>query len=178
MPTDLDRLSAALAARPDATMSELANALGISRATLHRRFPGRAALLAWLAEAAAAAAVEAVDRARVAAGPPAAACARLVAALVPLGGQFGFLLREGDRLERLPAVREHVDRLTGAVHDLVLRGRRAGAFRPDLPASYQTRLVLAAVFTAWEAVREGELGGREAADAATAALLGGLGAQR
>jgi hypothetical protein len=90
-------------------------------------------------------------------------------------GQFSFLLREGDRLEQLPGVREHVDQLTRAVHGLVSRGRQTQALRPDLPASYQTRLVLAAVFTAWEAVREGELGSLEAAGAATAALLEGIG---
>jgi len=177
MSSDLARLCTALTARPDASMADLASALGVSRATLHRRFPRRDALIATLAEQAAVAAVDAAERADLAAGEPADACRRLLAALVPLGAQFGFLLREGDRLERLPAVRERMDRLAAAVHGVVRRGRRAGQFRSDLPAAYQERLVMAAVFTAWEAVRDGLLGARLAADAAADALLAGIGAR-
>jgi AcrR family transcriptional regulator len=171
---ELESVAAVLAAHPDATMVELAQAAKVSRATLHRRFPSRDALVGWLAEAAATAAVEAVRDAQLDEGGAGEACRRLVAALVPLGGRFAFLLREGDWIESLPAVRAQVDQLVAAVGGLVERGRADGTFRLDLPASYQVRLVLAAVFTGWEAVRDGELGAKEAPAAASAALLGGL----
>jgi AcrR family transcriptional regulator len=171
---ELEAVAVVLAAHPNATMAELARAAKVSRATLHRRFPSRDVLVGWLAEAAATGAVEAVRGAQLDEGGAGEACGRLVAALVPLGGRFEFLLRGGDWIERLPAVGEQVGQLTAAVDGLIERGRADGTFRLDLPASYQARLVLAAVFTGWEAVRNGELGAKEAPAAASAALLGGL----
>ena len=45
-----DAVVEALAARPHATMAELAASAGTSRATLHRRFPSREHLLIGVAE--------------------------------------------------------------------------------------------------------------------------------
>ncbi|MEU7907422.1 helix-turn-helix domain-containing protein [Actinoplanes sp. NPDC049118] len=169
-----DAVVALLGQRPTATMAELADAAGVSRATLHRRFPSRESLLARIAEDAAAAAEHAVAQARPQEGPAPEACVRLVAALVPLGGRFAFLLREGAWLDDLPGVAARIETLAEATAAVIRRGRHAGQFRLDLPASFQTRLVLAAVYTAWEAVQAGELGAKEAPEAAALALLAGI----
>lgn len=175
MPDVMEVLATAIGARPNATMAELAGAAGMSRATLHRRFPSRELLLAAVAQEAAAAARRALAEARPADGSATQACTRIVAALVPLGGRFAFLLREGAWLDELPDVAAAIAELEGAVADTVARGRHAGEFRIDLPASYQARLVQAAVFTAWEAVAAGELGSAEAPAAAISVLMAGIG---
>lgn len=172
----LDALAVTLNARPTATMAELADAAGISRATLHRRFPSREDLLVRLAEDAATLTEEALAGARLTEDSARAACLRLVTVLVPLGSRFTFLLREGVWLDERPAVAAATRKVEDTVHQLIMRGRQAGEFRVDLPAFFQVRLVVAAVFTAWEAVNAGELGSREAPEAAAAALLTGIGA--
>ena len=171
----LDALAATLNTRPTATMAELADAAGISRATLHRRFPSREDLLVRLAEDAARITEEALADARLTEGSARAACQRLVTTLVPLGSRFTFLLREGTWLDERPAVAAATRAVEKTVHQLVARGRQTGDFRADLPAFFQVRLVLTTVFTAWEAVQAGELGSREAPEAAAAALLTGIG---
>ncbi|WP_232665201.1 TetR family transcriptional regulator [Pseudonocardia sp. TRM90224] len=170
----METMAAELTARPGATMAQLAAAAGISRATLHRRFPSRDALVEHLARTAAAAVVEAVAAARPDEGPAVAACERLVAALVPLGARFAFLLRESGELDLLPDVGAARGALDDAVAGLVRRGRADGTFRTDLPEPYLARLVPVAVFTAWEAVQAGELGWSVAADAAVSTLLAGI----
>lgn len=170
----LDAMVAVLNQRSNATMAELAEAAGISRATLHRRFPTRDHLLSRIAEEAAVAAERAVVDARIADGSASEACARLVANLVPLGGRFTFLLREGSWLDELPTVAPGVKAVHGAIDEVVQRGRRTAEFRADLPFTYQARLVLVAVLTAWEAVQAGELGRKEAPRAAATALLAGV----
>lgn len=171
----LDAFAATLNTRPTATMAELADAAGISRATLHRRFPSREDLLVRLAEDAAKITEEALADARLTEDSAGAACQRLVTALVPLGSRFTFLLREGAWLDERPAVATATRAVENTVRELVARGRQSGDFRVDLPAFFQVRLVLTAVFTAWEAVQAGELGSREAPEAAAAALLTGIG---
>lgn len=167
-----------LTAQPRATMAQLAAAAGVSRATLHRQFPNRDALVAHLAGTAAEAVAEAVEAARPGAGPAAAGCERLVAGLVPLGARFAFLLRESSDLDLLPSVRSARDVLDHAVTELVRRGRAEGTFRRDLPEPYQARLITTAVFTAWEAVHAGELGWSVAPEAAVRTLLDGIGSVR
>jgi AcrR family transcriptional regulator len=171
----LAALATALNARPVATMAELADAAGVSRATLHRRFPSRADLLVRLAETAAATTKNALAGARLDEGTAHEACERLVSTLVPLGNQFAFLLREGTWLDEHPTVAAATRAVEDAIHRLVVRGRQAADFRVDLPTSFQVRLVMAAVFTAWEAVQAGELGSKEAPRAAATALLTGMG---
>jgi TetR/AcrR family transcriptional regulator, mexCD-oprJ operon repressor len=168
----LDSIVARLSVDPNATMAELAEAAGISRATLHRRFPSREHLLTRIAEDAAAAAERAVTDARPGEGSAPQACIRLTANLVPLGSRFAFLLREGAWLDEQPAVAARAAALAEVIGEVIQRGRRAGEFRLDLPASFQTRMVQNAVFTTWEAVQAGELGAKEAPRAAATMLTG------
>ena len=89
MPEDslLSRAAEVLSAAPAASMEEIAAAVGISRATLFRRYPNRQVLVSAVARAAAEAYVAATDAARLEEGPPDDALRRLIAALAPLGVQ-------------------------------------------------------------------------------------------
>src|SRR3712207_4360249 len=90
-----------LALAPAASMQELAQAAGVSRATLFRRFPSRAVLVAELCEAAAEAFVRAVDEAAPEEGPAPQALERVVQALGRLAGVVGLL--------GLQPLQEHVE---------------------------------------------------------------------
>src|SRR3712207_1963629 len=133
-----ERLAAAaadvLARRPGASMEEIAREAGVSRATLFRRFPSRAALVADLSDRAVAAYVQAPDRAEPEQGPAPAALRRVLEALVALAPTYGLLMVQPltDTVETalLEQARTADDRLRA----LVRRGQEAGAFRVDLPA--------------------------------------------
>lgn len=175
MTVDLGKLAAALNARPGATMAEVAAVAGISRATLHRRFPSRADLLSELAQEAVSTAGAALRAAKPTQGNAGVALDRVVHALVPIGATFAFVLREGAWLDDVPAVARQLTEIEGTLAKLVAKGRSDGSLRLDLPASYQVRLILAAITTAWEAQAAGEVGAKEAPALAASVLRNGIG---
>src|SRR6476660_7746556 len=75
-----------LSRRPNATQDEIAAAVGISRATSHRYFAGRDALLEALDQLAVAHMHEALQTARWQEGPAPQALQRLVSACEPVSG--------------------------------------------------------------------------------------------
>ncbi len=159
MAADVDALltSAArlLALRPAASMEELAAVAGVSRATLFRRFPSRAALVSALSERAVSAYVEAVERARPEQGPAPDALRRVLAELVELAPVYGLLVLQplDEQLERglLDQAREGDERLTR----LVRRGQEDGDFRLDLPADWVLTAVTWLVVGAADGLRQG-----------------------
>src|SRR6059036_1462840 len=85
------RTAAALLTRKStATMDEVAKAAGISRATLHRHFAGRDALVRALESLGIEECEAALDRARLDDGPAADAVRRLVQALEPSAALLAF----------------------------------------------------------------------------------------
>src|SRR4029077_8697792 len=80
-----------LSRRPTATKDEIAAAVGISRATLHRYFAGRAALFEALDELAIARMRDALEAARWREGSATEALRRLVTACEPVSGYLTLL---------------------------------------------------------------------------------------
>src|SRR5246500_2289741 len=80
-----------LSPRPHATQDEIAAAVGVSRATLHRYFAGRAALLEALDQLAVAQMREALKTARWQDGSAVEALQRLVTACEPVSGYLTLL---------------------------------------------------------------------------------------
>src|SRR5688500_2132294 len=113
-------------------MEELARAAGVSRATLFRRYPSRAELVADLSRRALDAYVRDVDRVEPERGPATEALRRVLAHLVALAPRYGLLalqpLEEVVEHRLLEQVRSAEDRLRA----LVRRGQEAGEFRVDL----------------------------------------------
>ena len=167
--TDDDLLEAAgrlLALRPAASMAELAAAAGVSRATMHRRFPSRAALTEALSQRAVDAYVGAVELAHPEQGSATEAMRRLVVALVDLAPTYGLLVLqpldgvvEEALLTRAGAADERLRRL-------VERGQESGDFRVDLGPDWVSTMLTWLVVGAADGVRLGRL-----APAAVAALV-------
>lgn len=146
-----------LALAPAASMQELAEAAGISRATLFRRFPSRAALIAELCQAAAQAYVRAVDEAAPEEGAPPQALGRVVDALGRLASVVGLLgLQplsdhvEASLLSRTADTDEKLRRL-------VRRGQESGHFRVEVDPEWFLAMMTWLMVGAADSVRLGRL---------------------
>ena len=170
----LSRAAEVLSAAPAASMEEIAAAVGISRATLFRRYPNRQVLVSAVARAAAEAYVAATDAARLEEGPPDDALRRLIAALAPLGVRFGLLtsqpLNELVEKELLTLVRDSDEQLRA----LVRRGQEDGVFRVDLSAEWVVIMVTWLLVGGADGVRLGQLAAREVERLVTETVLSAL----
>ena len=178
MPADLDALlsSAArlLALRPGASMEEVAATAGISRATLFRRFPSRAALVSALSERALSAYVDAVERARPEHGPAPEALRRVMGELSRLAPVHGLLVLQpfDEHVERglIDRARNGDERLIG----LVRRGQASGDFRVDLPADWVLTTITWLVVGAADGLRLGVVAPAQVEHLVTETVLGSL----
>ena|SRR5688572_7589305 len=163
-----------LARRPSASMGEVAGAAGVSRATLFRRFPSRAALVEELSRRAVQAYSAAVDAARPDEGRAEEALRRLLGQLARLAPGYGLLslqpldeVVEADLLELAAAADE---RVRGLVH----RGQETGDFRVDVPAEWVLSSVTWLVVAAADGVRLGRLAPRDIERLLGSTVLDGL----
>lgn len=146
-----------LALAPAASMQGLAAAAGVSRATLFRRFPSRAALVAELCEAAAEAFVRAVAEAAPEEGPPPRALERVVEALGRLAAVVGLL--------GLQPLAEHVEasllartaETEESLRRLVRRGQESGHFRVEVDPEWFVTMLTWLLVGAADSVRLGRL---------------------
>jgi AcrR family transcriptional regulator len=165
VPTDdalLDGAATLLAARPAASMDDVARAVGVSRATLFRRFPSRSALVGALCRQAVEAFVAATepvaeDPTGDLGGDCVSALRGLVARLVPLGSRYGLLtsqplddLVEQELLGRAAAGEDRI-------RALVRRGQEAGSFRVDVDPEWVLTALTWLVGGAADGVRLGRL---------------------
>ncbi|HEY6748929.1 MAG TPA: TetR/AcrR family transcriptional regulator [Mycobacteriales bacterium] len=146
-----------LALAPAASMQELAQAAGISRATLFRRFPSRAALIAELCQAAAQAYVRAVDEAAPEEGTPAQALVRVVESvgrLAPVVGLLG-LQPLGEHVEA--ALLARTAEAEEKLRRLVRRGQEGGQFRVEVDPEWFLATLTWLMVAAADSVRLGRL---------------------
>ncbi|OXS31281.1 TetR family transcriptional regulator [Streptomyces sp. XY006] len=132
------RSAAALLTRKStATMDEVAKAAGISRATLHRQFAGRDALVRALESLGIAECEAALDAARLDEGTASDAVRRLVGAIEPAAGLLAFLYTENQLFEgeEQNAGWALIDERISAVFR---RGQLDGEFRIDLTPAWLT----------------------------------------
>ncbi|TNM59623.1 TetR/AcrR family transcriptional regulator [Streptomyces sp. NP160] len=170
----LDRVAGLLAARPAASMEELAQAGGVSRATLFRRYSSREELVSALCHRAVERFVTATDfldgegvSARSTAtttsdadSTPDGAEVRLrllVQHLAPLGALYGVLstqpLQELLEVDLLASAQRGEQR----IRDLVRRGQREGAFRIDVDPDWVLTALTWLLVGASDGVRLGRL---------------------
>lgn len=166
----LDAARDCLARDPAASIADIAGAAGVGRVTLYGHFPSRAELV----DAAFARAIteaeetlEAVDLT----GDAATALTRLVASSWRIVHEFRTLLLAAQR--ELPAerIRAHHARPMQRVERLVERGRRAGAFRTDLPTTWLVAVFYNVIHGAADELNAGRLTADEAAGAISTTVL-------
>ncbi|MFC4507078.1 MULTISPECIES: TetR/AcrR family transcriptional regulator [Streptomyces] len=127
--------AALLTHKSTATMDEVAKAAGISRATLHRQFAGRDALVRALEALGIAECETALDTARLDEGPAADAVRRLVREIEPAAGLLAFLYTENQLFE---GGEQHQGwtRIDERISALFRRGQLDGEFRIDLTPAW------------------------------------------
>jgi AcrR family transcriptional regulator len=126
-----------LTRKSTATMDEVAKAAGISRATLHRQFAGRDALVRALEALGIAECEAALERARLDEGAASEAVRRLVREIQPAAGLLAFLYSENQLFEG-EEQNAGWARIDARVTALFRRGQDAGEFRIDLSPTWLT----------------------------------------
>jgi TetR/AcrR family transcriptional regulator, mexCD-oprJ operon repressor len=119
-----------------ASMSDVAAAAGVARATVYRYFPNRQALLDELAHVALREADDRISSARIDEVPTADAISRVVRALVDIGDAFLVVARERARPAELDRT------LLGPLTRFFERCQGGGDIRDDLPAAWLTEALI------------------------------------
>lgn len=164
-----------LADSPGASMTEIAEASGLGRATLYRHFRTRADLVHAIQRHA----LDAADQVIGACGldnhpaPTALRCA--VEALIGVGDRYRVLGREAT-LD--PQMLEQQQSVARPLLETIRRGQREGTLRPDLPATWVLASMGNLLVLALREISAGRLSPGDAAGYASATLLGGIALDR
>ncbi|MFJ2192993.1 TetR/AcrR family transcriptional regulator [Kitasatospora sp. NPDC087861] len=176
MATDRDTVLEAavgvLSRRPTAHLDEIARAAGISRATLHRLFPGREALIREVGLLGLHRFAAALDTAAVEDGDAEAALRRLVDAAVPDAALCAFLAGE-NQLYDDDGVNDLWEVQIARLHALFLRGQQQGVIRIELSAAWLSEAFFDLVAGIGWAIQDGRLAPRDAAFSLAELFLGG-----
>ncbi|MEU9593596.1 TetR/AcrR family transcriptional regulator [Streptomyces sp. NPDC048219] len=164
--------AALLTRRATATMDEVARAAGISRATLHRHFAGRDALVRALEAHCIAECEAATEAARPHEGPAADAVRRLVRELEPAAGLLAFLYTENQLFEG-EQQNEGWARIDALLTELFRRGQESGEFRIDLTPVWLTEALYGLLASGAWAVTEGRVARNDFTHMTVELLLGG-----
>lgn len=167
------RSAAALLTRKStATMDEVAKAAGISRATLHRQFAGRDALVRALEALGIAECEAALDAARLDEGSASDAVRRLVREIEPAAGLLSFLYTENQLFEG-EEQNAGWARLDARVSALFRRGQDSGEFRIDLTPAWLTEALYGLIAAGAWSVHDGKVAANDFQNMIVELLLGG-----
>lgn len=167
------RSAAALLTRKStATMDEVAKAAGIGRATLHRHFAGRDALVRALEELGIQEFEAALDAAAMDEGTSEEALRRFVVAVEPGAGLLSFLVTENQLWED-GEQNAGWDRLDARVAAFFRRGQERGEFRIDLTPAWLTEALYGLIGSGAWAVQAGRVAARDFPYMIAELLLGG-----
>lgn len=162
-----------LGRRPNATQDEIATAVGVSRATLHRHFAGRPALMAALEDLAIAEMGKVLSAVRLHDGSSPEALRRLISACQPVSPYLALLYSQSQELD-FDTTQDAWQEIDSEITSVFLRGQRDGDFRPDLTAAWLTEAFYSLVGgTAW-AIRAGRVAERDFDRLITQLLLHGV----
>ncbi|MFG3436686.1 TetR/AcrR family transcriptional regulator [Nonomuraea sp. NPDC047897] len=152
---------------PTASMAELAEAVGVSRATLHRHFSSREELMLALGRRA----LERWQEAQEAAGVTAAAesgdrdrieeaLTALLTCVVTVTDEYGFALTD-HAMAVHPELARRSDELEEQEIALYAAGQCAGLIRADLPARWVSGTVFGLCVAVREGLRRGDIARRD-----------------
>jgi len=167
------RSAAALLTRKStATMDEVAKAAGISRATLHRQFAGRDALVRALEDLGIRECEAALDAARLDEDTAREAVRRLVGQIESAAGLLAFLYSENQLFEGEER-HEGWARLDTRIAAVFRRGQESGEFRIDLTPAWLTEALYGLIASGAWAVTEGRVAANDFHHMIVELLLGG-----
>ncbi|MBM4790623.1 TetR/AcrR family transcriptional regulator [Streptomyces sioyaensis] len=169
----LKEAAALLTRRATTSMDEIARAAGISRATLHRHFAGRDALIKALEEQGIAQFGQAMDSARLDEGDAAGALRRLITETEPVADMLAFLATENQLFEG-DEVNAGWDRLDARITALFRRGQEEGDFRIDLSPAWLAEALYGLIGAGAWAVHEGRVARNDLHHSIAELLLGGI----
>ncbi len=164
--------AALLTRKSTATMDEVAKAAGISRATLHRHFAGRDALVRALEALGIAECETALDAARLDEGPAPEAVRRLVREVEPAAGLLAFLYTENQLFEG-EELNQGWTRIDDRISDLFRRGQLSGEFRIDLTPAWLTEALFGLLASGAWMVQSGKGAPKDFQHMIVELLLGG-----
>ena len=167
------RSAAALLTRKStATMDEVARAAGISRATLHRHFAGRDALVRALETLGIQECEAALDAARLDDGPAREALRRFVTEIEPAAALLAFLYSENQLYEG-EEQNAGWARIDARMAALFRRGQSSGEFRIDLTPAWLTDALYGLLASGAWATTEGRLAPKDFTYMIVELFLGG-----
>ncbi|MEU5211224.1 helix-turn-helix domain-containing protein [Streptomyces sp. NPDC020742] len=169
----LKEAAALLTRRATVSMDEIARAAGISRATLHRHFAGRDALIRALEEHGIAQCAQAMDAARLDEGDAPGALHRLIEEVEPIASMLAFLFCENQLFEG-DAVNAGWATLDARLTALFRRGQEEGDFRIDLSPAWLTEALYGLIGAGAWAVHEGRVARNDLHHSIVELLLGGI----
>lgn len=166
-------LAEALVRQPGASMEQLAHAIGVSRATLHRIVSSRDELIRKLSDYALKTCSSIFSELNLDEGPADEALQRMVAALNPSANLFLFLHRHGVMQARVSLEEEWLEQRSKMVA-FFQRGQEAGVFRVDVSASWLVDALGALLRAAGEAAYEERLARADMNHVVCSVLLDGI----
>ncbi len=164
--------AALLTRKATATMDEVARAAGISRATLHRHFAGRDALVRALEELGLQECEAALARAGLDQGSVSDALRRLVKEIEPAAGLLAFLYTENQLFEG-DAQNGGWSRIDDRLAALFRRGQESGEFRIDLTPAWLTEAFYGLIGSGAWAVQDGRVAANDFSYMIAELLIGG-----
>jgi AcrR family transcriptional regulator len=177
MPTDDDRLldaaARALALDPACGMGEIARAAGISRATLHRRYPTRACLEEAIIDRSMARLGAITDEIDAQGLTGRAALEALVPRAFPIAESMAFILAN-PAMENDPDLLARGDRFLARWTAWVEAGQRRGEIRVDVPARWVIEALHGLGHAALYATAAGLVAPRDAQRLMLSTLLDGV----
>lgn len=159
-------------ARPGASLEDVAKHAGVGRATLHRHFSSRKALMIALAHTATDELNAAVEAATADATSHTDGLKRALAAIIPLAERQWFLAHEPvlDDPAVAAAYASDMNQLCAEID----AAKAEGAFDEAVPTQWIASACENLTYAAWAMVRDGELTASQAADLAWRTLTNGL----
>ena len=169
----VDAAIAVLAANPGASLSEIALAAGVGRATLHRLYGSRAELIDEISLRAIEETNQATREAVKGARGARERLERMLEAVVPLGDRFHFIMSEP-----ISASKEVWKDYQGEldwVRELVKKLRAEGVIGRRQSVEWAVATIDALIWGAWREVHAGRLAPADAPRIVCETVLGGLG---
>lgn len=162
-----------LSQSPDASMAGIARQAGVVRATIYVHFPTRESLIDAVTQRALAEVAQVIASSDPDGGDPVEALKRVISATWRTIGRYHALVAINTRRPHEELHHEHGSVLD-AVKPLIVRGQTAGAFRPDVPASWHLATLLALVHGASGELSAGRIGEDHVESALLATVVGAL----